>query len=325
MGYYFKSAKNQLMMMSAREDVNAVLKNTDLSDEQKRKIQLSQKARLYAFEKLKLKETKNYSTYIDLKRPFVTWVVQAAYPWEVKNYVWSYPVVGDMPYKGFFNESDAKEEAEDLKINKKLDVYVRGVAAYSTLGWFQDSLLSSMLRYKDHDLVNTIIHEIVHTTIYIKNNADFNERLAVFIGNKGTELFYSDLEGQDSKTLTLIKNENADDQLFSKFIGIEIEELKTWYQNNAANNDETLRQQRLQKIIDNFNTQLRPHLKTTVYSKFDKEPMNNARLGMYKTYMEDLSHFEIIYKKYNSDLLLFIEKVKTLENSDDPIKDLQLL
>jgi predicted aminopeptidase len=214
-GYYFSSGINQWKMVNTREPIEVALKKHPFTEEQKNKILLSQKARIFAFEKLKLKETKNYSTYIDLGRPFVTWVVQAAEKWEMKNYEWSYPVVGKMPYKGFFNEADAKEEAEVMR-EKGYDTYVRGVSAYSTLGWFQDSLLSSMLRYKEHDLVNTIIHEIVHTTIYIKNNADFNEKLAVFIGAKGSEMFYRDLEGEHSKTLELIKNENADDVLFAK-------------------------------------------------------------------------------------------------------------
>lgn len=191
--------------MSSRVSITEAFQSPNLNDAQKQKILLSQKARVFAFEKLKLIKTENYNSYIDLKRPFVTWVVHAAEKWQMKNYEWKYPIVGAMPYKGFFTEAEAKAEADEM-LKKGFDTYVRGVSAYSTLGWFTDSLLSSMLRYKDHDLVNTIIHEITHTTIYIKNNSDFNEQLAVFIGNKGTELFYKDLEGPDS-TLKLISAE----------------------------------------------------------------------------------------------------------------------
>lgn len=320
-GYYFSSAKNQIQMMSQREPIDYALQHHTFTDEQKQKILISQKARLFAFEKLKLKQTKNYSTYIELNRPYVTWVVHAAEKWEMKNYQWSYPIVGRMPYKGFFNEQDAKSEAQDME-KKGYDTYVRGVSAYSTLGWFQDSLLSSMLRHKEHDLVNTIIHEIVHTTIYIKNNADFNERLAVFIGAKGSEMFYKELEGENSKTLQMIKDENADDTLFAQFISEEIKKLNQWYSEQKEPKDEIARQNRLDRLIERFATVLKPALKTNSYLKFEKEKMNNARLGLYKTYMENLDDFENLYKKLNNDLLKFIEVVKTLEKSDDPESDL---
>ncbi|MBC7753204.1 MAG: aminopeptidase [Moraxellaceae bacterium] len=329
MGYYFSSGMNQWKMANTREPIDeALLKKHAFTNDQKNKILLSQKARVFAFEKLKLKETKNYSTYIELGRPYVTWVVQAAEKWEMKNYEWSFPVVGKMPYKGYFNEADALKESA-LMQEKGYDTYVRGVAAYSTLGWFQDSLLSSMLRYKEHDLVNTIIHEIVHTTIYIKNNADFNEKLAVFIGAKGSEMFYRDLEGEKSKTLELIQNENADDVLFAQFVSNEIASIDTWYSNHKkevySKEDESQRESRLSLVIDHFSQNLKPQLKTNAYFKFEKEKMNNARLGLYKTYMENLDDFEVLYRKLDRDLLKFISTVKSLEKSDDPETDLKKL
>lgn len=309
--------------MANRIPVNEALNDSSLTEAQKNKLRLSQQAREFAFNDLHLKQTKNYDTYIDLKRPYVTWVVNAAYKWELKNYEWSYPIVGDMPYKGFFSEAEAKEEAEDLK-KQGLDTHVRGVSAYSTLGWFKDSVLSSMLRYKDHDLVNTIIHEIVHTTVYIKNNADFNERLAVFIGNKGTEMFYKKLEGSDSPTLKTIIAEYEDDKLFSGFISAQIKQLETWYKSTSEQN-EKLRQEQFEKIKEAFKAQVSPNIKAGSYSKFLTSEMNNATLGLLRTYMEDLSDFEKLYAKCGENMDQFIAKVKTLEKSDDPAADLKKL
>jgi predicted aminopeptidase len=326
-GYYFQSAHNQFSMMNTRVSITEAFQSPNLTEIQKNKILLSQKARVYAFEKLKLVHTENYNTYIDLKRPYVTWVVHAAEKWQMKNYEWKYPIVGAMPYKGFFNEVDAKAEADEM-LKKGFDTYVRGVSAYSTLGWFTDSLLSSMLRYKDHDLVNTIIHEIVHTTIYIKNNSDFNERLAVFIGGKGTEMFYKDLEGEDSSTLKTIQAENADDKLFSTFITEELQSLEKWYIDNPAivtARDETARTARLNLIHENFEKKLAPMLKTNSYAKFSKEKMNNARMGLYKTYMQGLNDFEDAYQRHGGNLLNFIDVIKGLENSKDPETDLKTI
>ena len=322
LGYYFRSAKNQIGMMSSRIPIDEALSSEKLSHEQKRKIELSQNARIYAFEKLQLKKTDNYNSYIDLGRPYVSWVVHAAEKWQMKNFEWKYPIVGSMPYKGFFTEKEAEDEATIMN-DQGYDTYVRGVSAYSTLGWFTDSLLSSMLRYKDHDLVNTIIHEITHTTLYVKNNADFNERLAVFIGNKGTEMFYKDFEGADSSTLKTIAAENEDDHLFSEFISRELKDLEQWYKDNGSVRNNEVREERLQQVFKNFETQLKPNLKTNSYNKFTKEKMNNAYLGVYKTYMQNLNDFEEAYKRYNSDLLKFIEAVKQLENSKNPEEDLK--
>lgn len=310
-------------MMATRQPISELIKDEKLDPEKKRKFELTDKARRFAFEQLKLKKTQNYATFIDLHRPYVSWVVHAAYKWELKNYLWSYPVVGHLPYKGYFSEAEANDEAQ-LMEDQGYDSFYRGVSAYSTLGWFTDSLLSSMLPYKDYDLVNTIIHELTHTTIYIKSNADFNERLAVFVGGKGTEIFYKNLEGPDSPTLLKVKLDNEDDKLFSKFITDELNQLKNWYHDNAGKNLSDMdRQNRIDEIKSQFNKVLKPKLKSNSYSRFPDMKLNNARLGLYTTYMKDMADFENLYASVGSDLVIFIEKIKELESSDDPERDLK--
>lgn len=310
-------------MMADRESIDKALVNENLNDEQKRKLKLSQQAREFAINDLKLKDTDNYKSFIDLKRPYVSWVVHAAYKWELKNYEWDYPFVGHMPYKGFFTEQEAKAEAQDME-KQGYDTLVRGVSAYSTLGYFTDSVLSSMLRYKDYDLVDTIIHETVHATLYIKNNADFNERLAVFIGAKGTEMFYKKLEGPKSVTLKTVELENADEQLFSKFIGSKIFELNEWYKKNQTKN-ESERNAQFEKIKNDFDRELALQLKTKNYEKFKDQKINNAYLGLYKTYNQNLDDFEKVFTKADHDIFKFIELMKTLEKSENPEQDLKKL
>ncbi|MFN3454443.1 MAG: aminopeptidase, partial [Pseudobdellovibrio sp.] len=231
---------------------------------------------------------------------------------------------GKMPYKGFFTEAEALEEAKKMQA-EGYDTFVRGVTAYSTLGYFSDSVLSSMLRYSDYDLVNTIIHETVHSTIYIKNNADFNERLAVFIGNKGTEMFYHKLEGAESPTVKKIENENHDDFIFSQFITDEIKKLTAWYSEQIEKN-ESLREEKFMQIQLDFKNKILPKMNNkNLNHSFLKTKMNNAYLGLYKTYMQDLSDFEKLYSKCNSDIILFMQEIKKLEKSDNPEEDLKKL
>lgn len=325
MGYLMKSGYGQMKLLSSRVPLEQVLNDPKLDPDKKTKLQLAQQAREFAENELHLKPTKNYSSYVELDRPYVTYVVSAAYRWELKHYQWSYPLMGKMPYKGYFNEDDAK--AEELELQKEnLDTYMRGVSAYSTLGWFNDPILSSMLRYDDYDLVNTIIHETVHATLYIKNSADFNERLATFLGNKGAEQFYLNKEGANSPTLQKIREENEDSKKFSAFISNELKELERWYKELPPDKrSEDERQNRIHQIQQKFISTLQPQLKTDAYKKFPELKLNNARLLIYKTYMQDLSDFEKLYDSLNKDFSKFIEKCKTLEKSSDPSSALKLL
>jgi predicted aminopeptidase len=175
--YLVKSSYNQLSLLSSRQDIDKALQDPKVSDEEKRKLRLSQKVREFAMNQLHLKESKNYTSFVKLDRASVTYVVNASPKWELKHHEWWFPVVGKMPYKGFFNEQDAKEEEEDLK-KQDLDTYLRGVSAYSTLGWFNDPILSSMLTSNDYDLVNTIIHETVHATLY-RASSEFSSIFAL--------------------------------------------------------------------------------------------------------------------------------------------------
>lgn len=307
--------------MSQRVSIQETLQDPKTSEETRKKLLLAEEAKKFAEEVLLLKKSQNYAKFVQLDRPYVTYVVSAAPKWELEQHQWHYPLVGKMPYKGYFNIEDAKKEEQDLK-KENLDTYLRGVSAYSTLGWFNDPLLSSMLRYSDYDLVNTIIHETVHATLYIKNAADFNERLATFMGNKGAELFFLQKEGPHSKTLADVKNLNEDHQLFSQFISQELLELKAWYQ-SAPPQSEVERMTRVKAIQTKFIEKLKPLLKSEAYLKFPEIELNNARLLVYKTYMNDLSDFEKLYMKSNNDFRIFMEACKKLEASDNPEVDLK--
>lgn len=325
MGYLMKSGFGQMELLSSRQSIEEALQDPALSEEKKRKLRLAQEAREFAEKELHLKPTKNYTSYVELGRPYVTYVVSAAPQWELKHYQWSYPLMGKMPYKGFFNEADAVEEEKDLKA-ENLDTYLRGVSAYSTLGWFNDPILSSMLNYEDYDLVNTIIHETVHATLYIKHAADFNERLATFLGNKGAEQFYLKKEGSESPTLKQIRLENEDHKLFSSFISYELKKLEKWYQQlPVAQRSEETRISRIAEIQKKFTAELKPHLKTNSYNKFPELKLNNARLLIYKTYMQDLSDFQNLYEVLGNDYSLFIEKCRSLEKEKDPEEGLRKL
>ncbi len=305
------------------------MQSATLSPEQKKKIELTQEVREFSFTQLGLKKSENYTHFVLLDRPYVTYAVMASYKWKLEPYLWNFPIIGKAPYKGYYNKTAALEEAQKFK-EQDFDIYVRGVSAFSTLGKLNDPLLSSMLSYAEHDLVNTIIHELTHTTLFIKDNIDFNERLAVFVANKGTEQFYFKKEGLHSKTLQLIQDENSDDRKFSEFITLELDQLKTWYLDFdsaklvSSEDKEKIRQERFELIRTHFKTLLKPQLKARSYINFADGELNNARLGTYQTYMKNLDDFEKVYSKNGAKISTFLEKCKELNSVDDPEKQLQL-
>lgn len=328
MGYLWHVSYNHVSMLNSKVPVDSVLKSNTLTEDQRKKILLTNEVRQFAFDKLKLYKSDNYTDYVDLKRPYVTYAVMASSKWKLEPYLWDFPIIGKAPYKGYYSEQLAKEEAEVMK-KQDFDTYVRGVPAFSTLGKLNDPLLSSMLSYTEHDLVNTIIHELTHTTLFIKDNIDFNERLAVFVANKGTEFFYRAKEGENSKTVELINSENDDDKVFSEFITTELNDLKDWYAKfdiSKYTNDiekEKARQDRFEQIKINFKTKAAPKFKTKSYQSFATNPLNNAKLGTYHTYMKDLDIFEKVYQKNGSNIPQFLKKCAELKSVDDPEAELK--
>lgn len=324
LSYYLHSGYNQAKLANARRPIDLVLKSKKLSDEEKRKLQLVQQVKRFAEDELGLKASNNYTTFVQLEDPYVTYIVQAAHAWELKPYLWSFPLVGKVPYKGYFRKDLAEAEAKEFD-PAQFDTYVRGVSAYSTLGWLQDSVLSSMLRYEDHDLVDLIIHETIHTTLYIKSAAEFNERLATFMGHQGMKIFYLKTEGPRSKNLVKADEDTADQKLFSRFITEEVEQLKKWYESNKNKITAEKKRERLKEIQARYITQLKPKLKTKNYQRFEKAELNNAMLLAYRTYEYNLEDFEKLFERFNRDFKKTIEFLKTLrheKNPDQKVKEL---
>lgn len=322
MTYYLNSAYQQAKLLNKKEPIEKVVKRKSLDPKTKQKLELVLEARQFAINDLGLTKTRNYTSFVQMDRDAVTYVVQAAPAYELKHHLWHFPVVGSMPYKGYFDKADADQEANKFR-QKNYDVYLRGVSAYSTLGWLEDPLYSPMLQYKEHDLVETIIHEITHATIFIKSSADFNERLATFVGNEGMIQFYEKKEGVNSPTVALAKKEMADLKVFSQFLSQQIPELKTFYQTQdflKLNDSEKkiAKEKKIAQIKQQFKIQVLPKLKTEAYKNFLQVDLNNARLLSYQTYIQDLSLFEKVFEKKNRSIQDFMEVMKSFRASKNP-------
>ncbi len=323
--YLIKSAEGQLDLLSKKESVDKALKDPQIDDETKRKIQLVQKTKAFAEKNLALVHTTNYDSFVLLPERYVTYAVTASSKERLQAYLWSFPFVGRVPYKGFFKKQDALDEADILK-KENLDVIVRGVSAYSTLGWFSDPLMSSMTKDDDSELVDTVIHETTHATIYVKSNADFNERLATFVGEKGTELFYLQEEGNNSPTLKKMKSVNDDSKIFFSFMGDEIKSIEKYYDANQANaNLISNRENEFKRIKKDFLVQCLPKLKSGRFDFFKEVIINNAMLIGYKMYYSDHEIFQRLLDKTNNHWKEFFLELAKIKKSSNPDADLETL
>jgi predicted aminopeptidase len=190
--YLLESAQGQLELMSKREPISRVVANPATPPALRTQLEAVSQIREFAIRDLELPDNGSYRTYADVGRPYVVWNVFAAPEFSVDPKEWCYPIVGCVAYRGYFVERRARRFADKLR-RRGLDVAVGGVAAYSTLGHFNDPVLNTMLGWNDVELASIIFHELTHQLIYVPNDADFNEALATTVEQEGVRRWLGSL------------------------------------------------------------------------------------------------------------------------------------
>jgi predicted aminopeptidase len=183
-GYLAQAGFGQLDLLEARRDIDDVVQDRRTAPRLKKLLGRVDEIKRFG-EKHGLTPTSNYGTYADLGRPVAVWVVTAAEPLRFRNRTWSFPIVGSVPYLGFFDRDDARDLALGLR-GAGWDVDLRGASAYSTLGWFADPVLSTMIADGDEalgELADVVLHESFHATLYVKGQSLFDESAADFVGD----------------------------------------------------------------------------------------------------------------------------------------------
>lgn len=320
--YYARGLSEGLKILWKQRPVAEMLTDSNTPLELRRKLALAQEANSFAVQALGLNETKNYRKYVDLNRPYVSYIVQAAPEFSLEPYTWRFPFVGSVPYKGYFTLAEAEVEAKFLE-SQSYDTAVRGVTAFSTLGWFNDPLLSTMMDYDDFALVELVIHESVHATIYIRSQAQFNEQLATYIGQVGAREFYKFKEGRDSPTLKQMEQRTEDENTFRIFLNQEISDLKKWYQSNTGSISRKQKSERLEQIRKKYEKEIRPNLHSDRYKNLMGEQLNNAHLMAFSTYYKDLEIFERLHEALGSDPKALIQFCKNLQMSAQPHEEIK--
>jgi predicted aminopeptidase len=204
--YYWQATKGQMRVVNGREPVDKLLAQPDLSAELKERLLLSQVALQFAHQELKLPDNGSYTSYYDTEHPYIVWNVFAAPEFSLEPRTWCFLVAGCVAYRGYFDPDKAHNYAAKLAADGS-DVYVGGVAAYSTLGRFKDPLLNTMLPLADSEFIGLLFHELAHQLLYIKDDSAFNEGFATAVEQIGLARWRQDhylpLDSADSPSMTL--------------------------------------------------------------------------------------------------------------------------
>ena len=289
--------------------VEEFLSDPEFPDSLKARLNLIAEVRKYSIDSLGLKDTENYKTMYDQKGKEVMWVVMASERFRLKPKEWVFPIIGAVPYKGFFNEKKANDLKLELK-NQGWDVVVRNPGGWSTLGWFTDPILSKMLSRSEGDLANLIIHEMSHATIFVKDSVDFNENLATFIGDRGAEKFLIYKYGEHSREYTNYMEEDKDYLKFVDHMLRGAKSLDSLYNSmNPADSEERklgLKENVIRRVITSLDT-LSLSLTSAPSKRFRNELPNNAYFMNFRQYQSKQDAFADEWRlKFNGDLKAYI-------------------
>lgn len=183
-GYYHHIARGHTALMSERQPIERLLADPATDSALRTRLDTVLRARAFASDRLALPRNRSYTDYVALKQPFVTWNVFAAPEFAVEPLLHCFPIAGCVAYRGYFERERAEREAARIAA-RGFETYIGGVTAYSTLGWYADPVLSTMMREDDDAVVGTIFHELTHQQLYLKDDSAFNESLAMFVQQQG--------------------------------------------------------------------------------------------------------------------------------------------
>ncbi|MEN8145112.1 MAG: aminopeptidase [Gemmatimonadota bacterium] len=290
-GYVLRAGWEEAKILQSRRSIHEVVHDTATDARVRANLRLVADAREYARVALGLEPKRSFESYAVVAHDTLQLVVSAAPEFQLTWKTWWFPIVGHVPYKGYFEFDDAFREAEGLA-EDGYDTWVRPTSAFSTLGWLPDPVLSTTIEADSARIVETVIHEIVHTTYFPRGYTQFSESFANFVGYRGAIQFFCQdaaLPGE----CQAIENRWADVQALGRFYKSLFESLETLYESDSSV-DEMRAGKRsiLAGAALSFQEQVRPELLSGWYADLDPAALNNAWLLSRILYYERLEDFE---------------------------------
>ena len=309
--------------------IKSVLNDEATDTKTKTFLKTVQTMRQFLQTHIHLNISKNYTTYTALNRDYLVAVVQAAPKFSLEPYMWKYPILGNLPYRGFYNVADAKKEAAKLT-KKDYDVLIRPVQAFSTLNFLPDPLYSFMQKYSESELIELIAHEQTHATIWVKKHSNFNEQLANFVAKKSALLYIGEKYGKDSQQYQDLLYNRKNSKAFLSFLYDVKQKLQQVYDDTSLSNTEKLAQ-KLQVLTDKQHAFMQVYdtrFTNNTYKDVDITKYNNAFFSTILLYEDNADIFETAYDQCGRDITTFVDALKSVKKNqykNNPYQVLQTM
>jgi len=317
--YYGQSILGHSRLMLARQPLERAIQKADKVEDHRlsEQLQLVGELRRYAIVELALPDNGSYDSYVALNREFPVWSVVAAEEFSIEAKTWCYPVAGCAAYRGYFSQKAAQNYANKLH-QKGYETAVGGVGAYSTLGWFDDPVLPSMLRYGIADFAETLFHELAHQQLYIKDDSDFNEAFATVVGEQGAVRW---LRANRPDLLTDYRRSLAARIGFGEMLENLKQRLALVYVSPRSPEEmRVAKQQLLQDLRIEYDKLKAKHWQGFAgYDHWFEQPINNARLAAFSTYRRQAPQLQLLLDSCQGDFVRFYKKLAAAKSTDNRI------
>jgi predicted aminopeptidase len=309
--YLIRAGWAEARILARARPIGDVVRDSTTDAATRRKLELVLEARAFARDSVKLDAKRGFTTYSHIDHDTLVLVLSAAYRDRLRYKTWWFPIVGSVPYKGYFDVQDAQRAAAELS-RDGFDAYLRPASAFSTLGYLEDPVLSTTIDEDSVELVNTVIHELTHNTFYASGQAVFNESFANFVGTRGAEWFYA--ARRDSARVALAREDWARQKTLGRFWSAVYNSVDSAFKAHPASKEERLRAREtvFAGARERFAREIEPALPGYDPNKPVTLHLDNAALMSRRMYRTGLDDFDAIYVRAGGRLPVAIERIIAL-------------
>ncbi len=321
-GYYAQSIHGQWDILVRSQPITDVIRQPETTDAVKRRLAQVLEIRRFASDALSLPDNDSYTRYADLGRRYAVWNVFAAPEFSLTPEQWCFPIIGCVVYRGYFKLEDAQRFAARLEGQGK-DVFIGGVPAYSTLGWFTDPMLNTVMHYSDEDLAGLVFHELAHQMIYVKDDSVFNESFATTVELEGVRRWIQ--AGSDASRINAYRERKDRDR---KVIALILKYKERLSQLYATDREAAWMRTQKRALIVKLREQFRALVATWEgYDRFAQwfsGPINNAKLAAVVAYHDLVPAFQALLTRHRGDLGKFFAEAKQLASLSKDARNARL-
>ncbi len=308
--FYWQAINGQWELTRKSRPMQVVIDDASSAEPLREKLRAVQRMRVFASHELALPDNESYKKYADLKRSFVVWNVFATPEFSTRPKEWCFPFAGCVGYRGYFHEQDARKFGERLR-QQGLDVFVGGVPAYSTLGYFDDPVLNTFIGYAESEVARLIFHELAHQVVYVKGDSTFNESFATAVELEGVKRWIAQTGSAEQQRAFDVAQLRKRD--FLVLIERHRERLGDLFEESLSDDDKRERKRHIFTEMRDEYARLKEGWGG--FSGFDwwfNQSLNNAQLASLAIYTQLVPGFQKVLADRGYDMKAFYAEVKKI-------------